>query len=58
MKQGFGHYIYKETGAKYTGYWKDSLKHGKGELIFPKQKRKDSGSKHNVNPLMLSSEEK
>ena len=42
MKQGFGHYIYKETGAKYTGFWQDNMKHGKGELVFPKSVMKET----------------
>lgn len=44
VKQGYGLYYFNKTGAKYNGEWKDNMKHGKGELVFPNAKRDESQS--------------
>lgn len=57
MKQGFGRYIFKETGAIYSGFWNENLKHGKGELIYPKSSAKESVSEFGIAPIQIIGEE-
>ncbi|KAJ3220516.1 hypothetical protein HK099_004235 [Clydaea vesicula] len=34
-REGAGVYIWKATGARYTGSYKENLRDGEGELVFP-----------------------
>jgi len=42
---GYGVYIWKDSGSKYAGYWKNGMKHGRGTLTWG-QNTKWAGDKY------------